>query len=157
MNKDKVIALRDRLVNEVDDAHFNMDRWLSKVVPDETGNVGVHYYDETSIPHCKTAGCMAGQVFLGLTPEQRLAYKDQFSRSSSRGNYAPSLMAMVGAMELGVSWLEAHELFEPAGLSLINRADAIAMLNHLLEHNEINWGKVNVWVGRNRPLPVVWS
>lgn len=138
MNRENVQRLLDRLKNVVDDDHFYMANWLS-TANDEHAGV---YYDgtEESIPVCKTAGCLAGEVFLGLTPEERLNY---FNTNKNKFEHN-ELISVIGRKELGLEQHEAQHLFQPdMGLALhrIKRHHAIAVLEIMLAENAIDWGK----------------
>lgn len=131
MKRAPLNALIQRLKDEVDDAHFTMRYWLWR----NDLNVAGEYYSEEDIPYCKTAGCMAGQVFLSLTPEKRQEYLKQNSGSDH------DLYVTAAETELGLSKKEASLLFAPSGLDLryVTRQHAIAVLEGIRDNQMIDW------------------
>ena len=135
MARRKVIEwLIHRLEHEVDDRHFHMEMWLCEA--NEEAN-GILYHNERSIPYCKTAGCIAGSLFLGLPAKLRRAYA-QLPENNYDG------VADVGQAaqeQLGLSKREAHRLFVPdaENINKLIRQNAIDVLKRMLTHSEINW------------------
>lgn len=149
MKRQALLNLIDRMKNDVDDAHFNMALWLFPVGLPYTN---IEFKREEDIPYCKTGGCLAGEVFLGLTPEQRAEYKKE---ANARG-HDPAYTA--GVAELGLNAVEADVLFSPSAVSSMRkwtRVQAIQVLEHIRDHRVIDWGRV---VGRascfKEPLPI---
>lgn len=144
MKRDRVEWLVNRLKNEVTDAQFRMRAWLSSYVLIDDDNYPEYdsfsYHGEESIPPCKTAGCMAGTVFLGLTAEKRLELAQAHAGALS------DLPRITAKLELGLTMPEAQDLFEPfmAGrhFDRITRDMAINLLENMLVSSEINWSVV---------------
>lgn len=137
MKRDKVVWLIDVLRHVVDDNHFHMAKWLCRA----EDRMAVIYRCEADIPHCRTAGCIAGTVFLKLTPEQRADYKNK-AWSDPEGGTATF---RAGKDELGMTSEEAFRLFEPievTELGLITRQEAIAVLENILVNETIHWATV---------------
>lgn len=133
MARRKVIEwLIQRLKHEVDDKHFRMDYWLS------VNDKATCYYGEHDIPFCKTAGCLAGTLFLGLPEKLREAYAELRARGSAD-------ILEAATEQLGLSEKQAQELFLPDvyALKLIKRKHAINVLKRMLTHSEINWAAAN--------------
>lgn len=144
MKRAAVENLIRRLRDEVDDEHWDMSHWLSGIsrMPDGAFNrhFPITYRDDDDIPHCQTAGCMAGTVFLGLTPEQRVMYQKEY------GELDNGFVRYCAMQELGLSSSEAHILFEPfASISDFERATrqrVIQLLENLLDTGVIDWSTV---------------
>lgn len=128
-----------RLENEVDDAHFNMSNWLVPVA----GGGTIIYRSEEDVPHCKTAGCIAGTMFLGLTAEQRMAaVKHFYSRDFMDTSFLPMKAA---ADMLGISPKVRDALFVPGTTSVhesITRKTAIKLLKNILIEGTLDWPSV---------------
>lgn len=141
MKRTVLNQLIQRLKDEVDDNHFNMAAWLSKV----TGFRDYVEYDgtEESIPYCKTAGCIAGQVILMLTPKQR---QESFKKwSKTYVGCPPSAYIEQHAREiLGITHSEGCVLFAPLSMTdlhKIKREHAIAALEGIRDTGQLNWRK----------------
>jgi hypothetical protein len=133
MKRSKLMSLIARLENEVDDDHFWMGAWLAPSKRRDDYQF-IHYQSEESIPHCQTAGCIAGTVFLGLTPEQRKEYITRFGEHG--------LVEKVAIHELDLTYLQGIVMFEPGAMSSITRQHAIDMLKHLNATGFIDWPRV---------------
>jgi hypothetical protein len=155
MARRKVIEwLIHRLEHEVDDDHFVMELWLQRRSDGES----IWYCNERNIPHCKTAGCIAGTLFLGLPKKIRKAYTKLDDIWGDHG--APAANVEFAAREqLGLSAHEADNLFAPSTSSLrnIKRWHAVATLKRMLTHSEINWAEANPtlpWYSWYKPVPI---
>lgn len=143
MKRAAVEDLVRRLREEVDDDHWDMSHWLAGLERRTDGTVcGYHtvaYRSEEDIPHCQTAGCMAGTVFLGLTPEKRAEYAARY------GELDNGFVKFVAREELDLNSAESYVLFEPfmasSNFARATRERTISMLEHLLETGVIDWGK----------------
>jgi hypothetical protein len=124
-----------QLEHEVDDQHFNMELWLSRVSDKE----GIVYEGEQSIPYCKTAGCIAGTLFLRLPKKIRKLWAAQ---DLHERDYDP-LPQYVAKIQLGATDEEAETLFAPSEvLKNIKREHAIAVLKGILKTSHIDWPAV---------------
>jgi hypothetical protein len=140
MARRKVIEwLIHRLEKEVDDAHFVMELWLMK----RSDGQGIVYHNERDIPYCKTAGCLAGTLFLGLPAKIRKAYV-KIGYTDSRDRMSANIEG-AAQEQLGLTDQETRCLFIPDihNLKLVKRMHAIAVLKRMLTHSEINWQEAN--------------
>lgn len=133
MKRSILLWLINQLENEVDDDHFWMGAWLAPV--NRGGNYEfIHYVSEKSIPHCKTAGCIAGTLFLKLTPEKRREYLERYGENA--------LVEKAAKAELGLNYEQCSALFEPGAMTDIKRQHAIDVLKNLNTNGVINWAVV---------------
>lgn len=124
-------------MKKIDDDHFNMKAWIFRV--GDSAFKGIRFDGEESIPHCKTGGCLAGEVFLMLTPEKRAEYKKKHE-----SGYC-GVVEAAAIKELGLNYDEARALFQPTvGEAMVDwtRQQAIQVLEHIRDHQVIDWGRV---------------
>lgn len=143
MKRERVEWLLNQLETVVDDDHFYMPNWVSLINPKEENRLDRYtptVVGDEPLPPCKTAACMAGHIFLTLSPEKQREYQ-RLHDGEKAGAMYPAVFT--GARyELGATYEEAKYLFAPQmtrSVSTITRGDAIAHLRHLLEHSELNW------------------
>lgn len=124
-------ALIERMENQVDDDHFVMSTYVRPI--DHAAFQPNTFTGEETIPYCKTAGCIAGQVFLGLTPEEREPYVGlRFTEAARQA-----------AMDtLGIKQDLAYALFEPGAYRQITREIALKALKGIEADGILDWRAV---------------
>lgn len=130
MKRAALRALIERMENQVDDDHFRMNSYVTPV-DQNTISPGV-YSGEKDIPYCKTAGCIAGQVFLGLTPEERQKYK---------GMTFTAAASLAAKDTLDIDNETARALFEPGAYWRITRETALKALKGIETNSVLDWKK----------------
>lgn len=146
IKREPLNALIQRIKDEIDDNHFNMRMWLSSIVDQSLNSPwGLDYKSEEDIPYCKTAGCIAGQVFLGLmTAEERQEALVKFAVQRTMSDTA-GIIARAAADKLGLNLVPANVLFVPMSmyhLKNITRQMAVQVLENIRDHGVLNWKAV---------------
>lgn len=146
IKREPLNALIQRIKDEIDDNHFNMRMWLSSIVDQSLNRPwGLDYNSEEDIPYCKTAGCIAGQVFLGLmTADERQEDLVKFSGQRTMSATAGTV-ARAAADKLGLNLVPANVLFAPmslCNLKNITRQMAVQVLENIRDHGVLNWKAV---------------
>lgn len=146
MNRNRLMNLIDHIDSAVDDDHFDMANFMSRIIPpDGPGRSGyfslIRYSEPSDIIHCKTAGCIAGWTFMMMTEEERRVYEGRVIPECG-----DSLIGVTAKNYLELNDEQANVLFVPntsrAFLRKITREHALAVLRNILTTSIIDWRAV---------------
>lgn len=135
MKRKMLLWLIRRLKNEIDNKHFRMSSYLYRNDKGES----CEYTSEGDIPHCKTAGCIAGTVFLGMKPKER----QKLIPKNTNLDYWDADVHEIARKRLGLTAEQASELFSPdIPLNEITRKHAIKVLEIIRDKGVLDWSLV---------------
>lgn len=133
MNKKRILKLADVIETEAGQhgLGFNMDTYLNSVDKDISGH------------NCGTVACIAGWTTFLFDPRGRLRSPARASKDAIAANNSSTRTGdfhNTAGDILGLTEIEANELFLPSAFDDPTPAQAAKVLRHLAETGEVEWG-----------------